>query len=982
MNVQKNNLFMAVILSFILVSTSINFTYQAKALTIPIIDGSKIYIDDINVYLSSDPHTLYSSGYVTFEFVNKVKNMDVDLAFGINTENFKAMRMQIWKNYSHKAVGWHVQNFDQTLPFNDCIDYVNLGMENYSFYDNVIGTENNSILINLTYDNGLSNQIIAFNSYTNEGSTYFFKLETCNMIDYTYENYYYDWQDVKINPLVVYYNYNNNNKWYIFQNIPTVKDQLYKIRVYLELPISLKGVTGKYSFCLKPSSETIQQAIQNDHFYELDPWFDGNYGYCKQIWIQESMIDDDLTNFPLRINRTDNDLKDHVVQADGGDIAFTTSDGVTQLYHEIVSYNTSSGQLIAHVNVTSVDSDVNTSIFMYYGNAGASDQEDVDNTWASDYILVYHFNSSTNNGANSVYDSSGYDNHGSSFGSLPTNSSPNVDTFGQFFDGTGDYVTFPSGASGFMKNGTVMFMIEHQDDNSNSHTPFQHWDNAGGIYRVPYWEIRYGDNKIYVEWKWGAGDAWYDYQVRNPTTTDQFYTATHADNDLEWYRDFISMASNAVPDSADFLSTLRYIGSNSAPGAFCIGNFYEVIISTERKTDNYIEAMSGNFRNNTFIEIGGEKTEPIPEANNPLTLTDENPANNSDSQPLSLIWNITIVDVDDDDTFNWTIHCSNTQAKSANNDGNGSKTISLVNLIYSQIYIIWINASDGMDWTNASYNFITIPFTGEGREIPIYITDVKQGADSPDEDTLPIGADGDVEVFVMSFDPTIGGNDEELFFKLHMPWNLDNDYNIQIHILWLVDDWTTGFYIWNIEYFVKNESIAYGGDYNLTTGTPFYIFENVTPLLNNQFIETEFSAGIDANVDQLIFVRLSLDKSLSNATKDAHVMMLEVKYFNISADTSVSDLMEIESSQFAIIIGMFFFCFFFYMGYKSEKRSGGGFMLVSGFMLIALEMLLGDILDIIYVIPLITPIAIFIILLGIRKQFFYVEGDKTKTEAD
>ena len=89
-----------------------------------------------------------------------------------------------------------------------------------------------------------------------------------------------------------------------------------------------------------------------------------------------------------------------------------------------------------------------------------------------------------------------------------------------------------------------------------------------------------------------------------------------------------------------------------------------------------------------------------------------------------------------------------------------------------------------------------------------------------------------------------------------------------------------------------------------------------------------------------------------------------------------------ENTQFSIVINLCLFIFFFWIGYMSPKRSGGGFMILSGFMLFALEGLLTSILSAFYVLPLITPIALFILLLGIRKQFYYVEGDKTNKEVN
>ncbi len=103
------------------------------------------------------------------------------------------------------------------------------------------------------------------------------------------------------------------------------------------------------------------------------------------------------SNFPVLISYTDADLKDttnggHVGQSDGGDILFTSSDGTTQLSHEIEKYDNTTGQLIAWVKVPTLSTSADTDIYVYYGNASSTDQWDPTNVWDSNYVLVQHMN--------------------------------------------------------------------------------------------------------------------------------------------------------------------------------------------------------------------------------------------------------------------------------------------------------------------------------------------------------------------------------------------------------------------------------------------------------------------------------------------------------------------------------------------------------------------------------------------------------------
>jgi MSHA biogenesis protein MshQ len=81
----------------------------------------------------------------------------------------------------------------------------------------------------------------------------------------------------------------------------------------------------------------------------------------------------DLVDFVVLINLTDADLAAKG-QVYGDDIVFVDSDG-QKLDHEIEYYNGTSGTLVAWVRIPSLSSTVDTTIYMYYGNADAFNQE-------------------------------------------------------------------------------------------------------------------------------------------------------------------------------------------------------------------------------------------------------------------------------------------------------------------------------------------------------------------------------------------------------------------------------------------------------------------------------------------------------------------------------------------------------------------------------------------------------------------------------
>jgi len=93
----------------------------------------------------------------------------------------------------------------------------------------------------------------------------------------------------------------------------------------------------------------------------------------------------------------------------------------------------------------------------------------------------------------------------------------------------------------------------------------------------------------------------------------------------------------------------------------------------------------------------------------------------------------------------------------------------------------------------------------------------------------------------------------------------------------------------------------------------------------------------------------------------------------------VGDTMEISISEFSVIISFILFAFFFWIGYTSEKRSGGVFMIFAGFVMFYLEAVLIPYVSIVFVIPFLSPVAIFVILLGIKKFLYSDDAEKKRT---
>lgn len=159
------------------------------------------------------------------------------------------------------------------------------------------------------------------------------------------------------------------------------------------------------------------------------------------------------------------------------------------------------------------------------------------------------------------------------------------------------------------------------------------------------------------------------------------------------------------------------------------------------------------------------------------------------------------------------------------------------------------------------------------KEDRIYAGTIKIPASNPaDSESLQLAA-STVSAPTLAFSPS-AGTDEQVFFDWHAPFDLDGNYDAEIHLVWASDSgWSSGSYRWAIDCLVFDEEVA-----DLTAGSAVTIFKDATPNAANQILETEFAATIDIAPDQVMYMRLYLDASESGADGDGHLLFVEIKY--------------------------------------------------------------------------------------------------------
>ena len=384
------------------------------------ITGNTVFIEDENAYLSATPHTVSSSGWVEFIVTPKSYTGDIDICWGFDTSTVKPTKAEYYSPYWNNWTTTHSQTFEKVSDYSITTLTPDFGEDNeYNQYHYAVAYQQCSNYNEITYE---------CEGYETVTSTVYFSDvtpkppvmgEDCTVTWIEKHSELIHYIDVSGAFESVDLNYEGMNKWYYKKNFFVTAGNTYKLRMWVDMPISEELTSGKYFWAVKPSSKTIQEAIAQDCFYALDPWYSSSWDKRKQ-WTVTNVNSTALTNFAAYINVSD----ESEMQADYDDVVFTDSNSVL-IPFELENYTASFADY--WVNVTIPGSSSVTG-WMYYSNAGATSLEDMEGVWDSNYKMVQHLqnmtdstsysNDGTNNGA--TYNQSGmidgaYDFDGASY---------------------------------------------------------------------------------------------------------------------------------------------------------------------------------------------------------------------------------------------------------------------------------------------------------------------------------------------------------------------------------------------------------------------------------------------------------------------------------------------------------------------------------------------------------------------------------------
>lgn len=359
----------------------------------------------------------------------------------------------------------------------------------------------------------------------------------------------------------------------------------------------------------KKSGKFALKAIGHLGAYgSLDPsWYSGSWGYRVAVTIDHTKASSTLTNFPFLFNTGTTSpptyLKytgsgGHVGKSDGTDILFTSSDGTTKLNHELEKYSSSTGETIAWVQVPTMDGTTDTVIYMYYGNSGASDQQNITGTWDSSYKGVWHFpngttltaNDSTSNATNGTQNGPTYAITGVIDGGLGENNS------GQHISTSFATNTTTITSSGWMYTAATnqAWLVAKGWDGSTTNFEF-------GIAGA-------GGSGVNLRWAgYSAGFRGIQTSTGSITTNAWHYIVGTYDG-TNWNLYIDGAFSQATAGSAPPSGNTGTVDIGSTPWN---GNIDEVRLSWTSRTSAWILTEYNNQNSpSTFYSVGAEESAP------------------------------------------------------------------------------------------------------------------------------------------------------------------------------------------------------------------------------------------------------------------------------------------------------------------------------------------------------------------------------------
>ena len=312
-----------------------------------------------------------------------------------------------------------------------------------------------------------------------------------------------------------------------------------------------------------------------------------------------------LTNFPVLVSlSSDTDLAADA-QDDGDDIAFAdNSNPQTQLNHEIENFNGTTGELEAWVKIPTLSVSSDTIIYMYYGNAGASNQQNVSGTWDSNYGIVWHSKDLT---TSTVKDSTTSNNTGNKQSASHPSEATGQIFKGQSYNGSSDYIL----SSGAFWSAPTNWTADVWFNASSTSGVVVDWLGQAGI-NTGYHDsgIELVGGTVYVRF-WNLSCT----SIGTVTTgTWNHVVVRYSGGSLTGYLNGVqgnTTSGSLTPNGTMYVALGPTDSTNCGSGAYFNGTIDEFRWSNSARGTDWIKTSEKNQRfPSTFSALGAEESIP------------------------------------------------------------------------------------------------------------------------------------------------------------------------------------------------------------------------------------------------------------------------------------------------------------------------------------------------------------------------------------
>lgn len=339
----------------------------------------QVSVDDDNVYLSVEPETT-SGGWVTFTLTPKKYSGDLDLVFGFDREVSYPSHVQLWnpRDVVHtRSYAVPSRYFKDTEHYRALYSFKREDAE--YMYDGELALELRDVT---TYDNdGGRPEVYPADRWTTVYRHRFDRANKKTRTIYWDTTHRVNWQSLGRNKLdwtVSKHVYQGIDKWFNVTS-PVSAGKTYTLRIWVNVVPSLRKrrKKGKYWVAVKPAGESVKQAIGNNHFYALDPWYDTEWSYKKAHGVNAAagaganyQVKFDV-QYGAGVDSGGTVYLDGKCNTDFSDLRFLDDDESTLLDYWVRS-KTDGASADVWVEVADSLSTVNREIYLYYGNSSAS----------------------------------------------------------------------------------------------------------------------------------------------------------------------------------------------------------------------------------------------------------------------------------------------------------------------------------------------------------------------------------------------------------------------------------------------------------------------------------------------------------------------------------------------------------------------------------------------------------------------------------